>query len=402
MLDSSAILVLFFTMLNASPRVIMFSSSLTGILALFLMIPCSTLIERWGLKKSVKYSCFAGCLGFLMIAGAPCFGKDAAIPFALLGTFIYCAQRAVYGSAWYPLLDNFLCPQERGSFFSVMRTGYMISSGILFFLLGLLLGKEPPFWLMQTIISVTGLMILLRWYFVSKFPEDPDSIAPNINFNKALRTSIRNAPLTGFSIYLCLLAVAYTSLLPVTLIYLKKYINMEAGTVQILSSVGIGGSIFGYFVYGWCSRHLKLKWLELAAHALFIFLAVALFALDKSTPGFTLIMGGILFLISFGTSWILCNNSLEYLALARPGNKTMAIAFCQTYHSLGTALGRVGCAVLLGSPLLAQTWEYEENYMCIYQSIFLLIAVIAVFALVMIPILPSFVPKHEDYYNSAS
>ena len=90
---------------------------------------------------------------------------------------------------------------------------------------------------------------------------------------------------------------------------------------------------------------------------------------------------------------------MEYLALARPGNKTMAISFCSTYSNLGAAIGRTGSSLLLGGVLLAPEWTCAGRTISVYQSIFLISGLIAVLALAMIPILPSFVPEHEDYYN---
>ena len=401
MFDSTAIIILFFTMLKASAMATMFSSSLSGLTALFLMIPGAVIVDRIGLKPAVKYACSAGFVGFLLIVAAPWLGETLAVPAALLGTVIFCAQRSLYSSAWYPLLDGFLRLDERGRFFAVMRTGYMIFTGTLFFLVGLLLGDEPPMWLMQLVIGIAGAALLIRWYCISKFPEDPEAVTGRYDFRGALRTSIRNAPLTGFSTYLCLLSVAYTSLLPLALIYLRKGIGADPGTVQLLSTVGIGGSVCGYFVYGVITGRVKLKWLEAVVHVTFIVLALLLFWLDRNTPGFFWYVGAILFVLAVANSWVMCNNSMEYLALARPGNKTMALAFCQTYLNLGTAIGRLGCSALLGCALLSPVWTWGGRDVCVYQSLFLLIAAVAAFALVMVPILPSFAPRHEDYYQSA-
>ena len=124
-----------------------------------------------------------------------------------------------------------------------------------------------------------------------------------------------------------------------------------------------------------------------------------LFLLDQHTPGFLFFIGLIIFCNALGYSWMMCNNSMEYLALARPGNKVMALSFCQTYGSIGTAIGRVGSSLLLGGILLAPNWEFGGRTICVYQSIFLISALIAALTLVVLPIMPSFVPEHEDYYN---
>ena len=398
MLDRSAIIILLFTMLHASPTVTMFSSSLSGVLGLFLMLPNAYIADRIGLKFSVKVACWTGFGGFMLVAVAPFFGRFA-VSLALIGICIYCSQRSLYGSAWYPLLDNFLRADERGKFFSTMRTCYMIFNGTFLFLIGLVLERYVSIWLLQAIVAVAAGCLLIRWYCIKRFPEDPEMKTGTYKFRQALYTSIRNSPLTGFSVYQCILVLGCTALLPLTLIYLRKYVQMEPGKVQLLSSVGVAGCIVGYFLYGFLTRRVKLKYLELVVHLAYLVLALLLFWLDKNTPGFAVYVGIIIFCDAVVGSWLMCNNSVEYLALARPGNKTMAIAFCSTYSNLGAAIGRAGSSVLLGGVLLAPRWTFLGHTISVYQSVFLISALIVAMALWMLPILPSFVPEHEDYYN---
>jgi MFS family permease len=77
----------------------------------------------------------------------------------------------------------------------------------------------------------------------------------------------------------------------------------------------------------------------------------------------------------------------------------MAISFCSTYSNLGAAIGRTGSSLLLGGVLLAPQWTFAGRTVSVYQSIFLISGLIAILALALIPILPSFVPEHEDYYK---
>ena len=398
MLDHSAIIILMFTMLHASPTATMFSSSLSGLMGVFLMIPNAYIADKIGLKFSVKVACWTGFIGFMLVAAAPFCGRFA-VPLALAGIFIYCSQRSLYGSAWYPLLDNFLRADERGKFFSTMRTCYMLFNGTFLFVVGLVLEKHNSIGLLQAVVAVAAVCMLIRWDCIKRFPEDPDAKTGTYKFRQSLNTSIRNAPLTGFSVYQCILVLACTALLPLTLIYLRKYVQMEPGKVQLLSSIGIGGSICGYFLYGRLTRRVKLKYLELTVHVMYMVLAYLLFGLDYRMPGFSVIIGIIIFCHAIAGSWLMCNNSMEYLALARPGNKTMAIAFCTTYSNVGAAIGRVVSSILLGGVLLAPQWTCFGYTVSVYQSLFLISGVIATMALGLLPILPSFVPEHEDYYN---
>ena len=95
----------------------------------------------------------------------------------------------------------------------------------------------------------------------------------------------------------------------------------------------------------------------------------------------------------------MCNNSTELLALARPGNKPMAMAFQQTYQNIGVSIGRTGTALIMGANLLAPTWNFKGLTISSYQTLFLLYAVIAAVILIQLPTLPAIVPKHKDYYD---
>ncbi|MBO4632499.1 MAG: MFS transporter [Lentisphaeria bacterium] len=398
MLDSSAIIILYIGMLGGGNMLVMLSTSFTGILAMLLMIPSAVLIGRIGMKRAVMAACITGCAGFLLMAAAPVFGAYNKIA-VIVGCLIYCMQRSLYGAAWYPMLDAFLRKQDRGSFFGTMRYSYMIVSGILFFLLGKLMGKNPPMLLMQCIIGTAGLLLLGRLYCMMHFPENTMEKTAKLNLKHSLGISIRNGPLTSYAVYICLLSIAYTSLIPVTLIYLKQYVGLPAGTVQIFSTVGIAGSIIGYFCYGFLLRKLKIKRMELITHFTFILTAFSMFFLHKDMHYFLWLAGAVYFLTSFAASCFMCNNSTELLALARPGNKPMAMAFQQTYQNIGVSVGRTGTSLILGANLLAPMWNLGGMTLCSYQTLFLLYGVIATVILILFPTLPAIVPKHHDYYE---
>jgi predicted MFS family arabinose efflux permease len=398
MLDSSAIVILYIGMLGGGSMLVMLSTSFTGILNMLLMIPAAVLIAHIGMKKAVVTACVTGCVGYLVMASAPFFGPVGRIV-AIIGCMIYCLQRSLYSTTWFPMLDAFLRKEDRGSFFGTMRYTYMIFTGVIFFLLGKVMGKNPPMILMQSVIGIAGLMILGRLYCMLHFPQNNREEKPKRTFRQSLGISIRNGPLTSYSVYICLLSISYTSLVPVTLIYLKQYVGLTADTVQIFSTVGIAGSIIGYFCYGRMLKKLKIKRMELLTHFIFIFAAFSMFLLNKDMTFFLWMAGAVYFMSSFAASMYMCNNSTELLALARPGNKPMAMAFQQTYQNIGVSVGRAGTSLILGANLLAPVWNVGKLSFCSFQTLFLLYGVIATIILILFPTLPAIVPKHHDYYE---
>lgn len=398
MVDSSAIVILYIAMMGGSKAEAMLSTGFSAVFSMVAMIPCAALVGRIGLKRAVVAACLAGCAGFLLMAAAPFFGpwRKAA---ALAGCLVFSAQRTLYGAAWYPMLDVFLRPRDRGSFFGTMRFTYMVLSGVLFYFVGRLMGEDPPVRLMQGVLAVTGLLILGRLFCMLRFPENPAEERVRLDWRRALGISVRNGPLVGYSVYVCLLSAASTSLVPLTLLYLKNHAGLDAGRVQVFSTVGIAGSVAGFFCYGFLLRALKIRRLELGVHLAFVAAALVLALAGADVPGFLWVAGAAYFLASFAGSAFMCNNSAEYLALARPGNKPMAVAFLQTYQNVGISVGRAGTAAILGADLLAPSWRLGSLELCGYQTLFLLYGAAMAFLLVLLPALPAFVPKHRDYYE---
>ena len=398
MLDSSAIIILYMAMLGGGDMLQMLVNCFSGLSSMLLLIPCVVVIARIGLKNAVHYACLTGCAGYLLMACSPWFGSYRIVA-AVSGCMLYCLQRALYGAAWYPLLDAFLRPEDRGRFFGLMRFMYVSISGILFFLVGMVMGKEPPQWLMQMVIAIAGLASLGRSFCVSRFPEDPGAVRETPNLRRALGVSIRNGPLTAYAVYVCLLTMAMTSLVPLTYIYLKNYVGMAAGTVQMISTAGLCGSVTGFFFYGFLLKCIGMKKLEFLVHFSYIILPFLLFIVGKDTPGFSIFITVMLFVLCFVGSLFMCNNSGELLSLARPGNKAMATAFIQTYGSMGGFIGRSAASLVLGATMLAPVWELGGMEISRYQSIFLVCSCMAAVMLALVPTLPAVVPKHRDYYE---
>ena len=398
MLDSSAIIIIYISMLGGTKDEVMLSTGFSAILSMLLMIPCAYIAGRIGMKKAVRISCIIGFSGYLLMAAAPFFGTFQKIA-VITGCLIYCLQRSLYGATWYPMLDAFLRPQDRGRFFGTMRFTYTILCAVLFFAVGKFMGAKPSTVLMQCIVGVTGLLILGRMFCMLKFPENPHEKVRHPDIRKTLGISIRNGALVSYSVYACLLALAYTSLVPVILLYLKNHVGLDAGKLQIFSTIGLAGSITGFFFYGKLLKIFSIKYLELMVHSIFILVAFCFAFLSKELPFFIFIAGAVYFINSFAASTFMNNNSSELLALARPGNKTMAMAFLQTYQNAGTSISRTGTAMILGANLLAPSWTLGSMTLCSYQTLFLLYGTIAVILLLLLPTLPAIVPKHRNYYE---
>ena len=137
----------------------------------------------------------------------------------------------------------------------------------------------------------------------------------------------------------------------------------------------------------------------LACHAAAGALPAVLFLCSPSNPHKISIVEAVQFLASAAAALMGVVNSMESLALARPGNKTVALAVCQVFGNIGIAAGRFGTSAVLACGILAPSWSLGALSVTRFQSLFLVDAAMMVFFLVLLVLLPAFVPKHEDYYE---
>ncbi len=389
MIDSSAILLLYISVVGGSETQAMLSTSVSGIALMLFLIPCAPLADLVGLKKMASLGCYLGCAGYLLMALAPCFPDQTEPRVILLGCLLYGISRPIHLTAWYPLLDGFLLPGERGPFFGFMRFSYMVLTSLLFFALGLVMGSTPPVWLLQLITVITAILLLGRKYYIDKFPGDVKR-AEKFELRKAFLEILKNQRLLAFSIYICCVTAAYGPVVPLTLIYLKNQLQLGAGTVQLISTFSLIGSIAGFLLYGRMLRFFGLRFLHVAVHLVFIAVPFSLFMLSQERAGLSLIIAVILFICSFSNACYLCSYSTVMLDLIQAGYKTMGTALCGTYHSIGGAAGRTATAVLLSGNYLAATCPRDLGTGSKYHLFFASYAALALFFLILLPLLPAF------------
>ncbi|MFH1024048.1 MAG: MFS transporter [Planctomycetota bacterium] len=397
MLDSSAIIILYITMLNGSATLTMISTALTAVAAIALTIPSAGIADLIGLRRTYSIACHIGCAGYLLMAMAPFFSAPLDKYIVLFGCLVYCLSRPLYGVTWYPLLDNVLLPAERGRFFGTMRFSYLTLTAVSFFLVSLAMGKNPPIWAMQLVIALVGLMVIGRKYCLDRLPLD-EKEPGRYNLRKSLVIAIRNRPLTGWAIYTCCLTLAFSSLLPLTFIYLKCEINADAEVVQWISVAYMVGMISGYLMSAGLLRRFGVRMLQPWGHVFYVAGGFGLFIFGPETPGFYVIIGVIVFLLGFWAANGMCCYSLELMALARPGNKTMASAFLSTYSAIGSACSRFLTSMIIGAGMLAPRWSKWGMNFCSYQTLFLFFTALQIFFLLMLFLVPSIVPRNDDYY----
>ncbi len=398
MMTETATVVIFMTLLGCSESFMMLCPAFSSIFAMALMIPSSKLVNLFGKKRISWAGSIMGCTGFLVMAFSPQFGKYAA-PAIMTGCIIYSLYTPLHNTSWFALLDEFLQTHERGRFFGTMRCIYMIVSGLVILFLGLIMGKNPPIALLQGAICFAGIMFLGRGFFNSLFPENPHPAYETPNIRKGITDSLQNSSLTSYSIYMLLLTMATGALMQLTFIYLKKYVELDSNVVLLLSVLSLAGATISYIVYSFLLRATSLRFLEVTVHAIYTLIAFMLFAMDKANAAFVPVIGGLIFMLAFSNGITLCNNSIEMLSLAKPDNRTMALAFSMTYREIGRCIAQFGTSFIFKTTMLSATWTLGNRLFSRYQTIFLMFGVASLSIMLLLPLLPSFTRKHEYYYH---
>lgn len=400
LLDSNSLIILYLITLGGNESFSMFSTSISAVCAFFLIIPCAGLASRIGLRLSYSISCCVSCAAFLLMAAAPLIvPPEYAKYLVIVGCLLYCLMRYPYSVAWYPMLDMILTPEERGGFFGRMRFSYILLNAAIIYGIGKLLGDNPSLHIMQLVIAIAGILALGRKFCMDRMPDNPEAGQNKLDIKKSLSISIRNAPLVGFSFYACFVGVATTSALPLAVIYMKTGLNFNAETIMTITSLYMVGQLTGYALTGVGMRKLGTRWFQIMLHTIFTVTIGGLAMILPTTPHTNIFMAILVWLLGVGNSFLLCLNSTEMLATAKPGNKIMATAFCQTFTNLGNAIGRMGTTMILAAGVLAPEWKLFGLKMSSFNTLFILYFFMIVFFYMLLLLSPSIISKHEDYYN---
>ncbi|MBO7146585.1 MAG: MFS transporter [Lentisphaeria bacterium] len=400
-IDSNTLIILYLVMLGGSESFSMFSSAISALVSVLLVIPCAGVANRIGLRISYSSAVYLGMFAYFLMAAAPFFGEIAKY-IVMLGCFLYCLSRPLYGATWYPMCDAFLLKSERGSFFGNMRFTYMTLNAILIFVAGKFMGAKPPIWVMQLIVLFPGIMLLGRKICMDNLPVNPASEKNAYDLRKALAISIRNSELMGFAFYICMVNMSIAAALPLAILYMKTTLDFNASQIMTITSIGLLGYISGYALVGKLMKKLGTRNFQLLTHGIFILFLGSLFLIQPQWNYLFARFAVLFYVHGIAAAFLMCLTSTEMLALARPTNKLMASAMVTTFQNIGTTIGRIGTSVILGLCILTDSWTLQGGNFTKYNTLFGLSLCMILFSLFFLLLSPSFVPKHKDYYEPSN
>ena len=398
MLDNSAILISYVALLGGDESLNMLMAGATGFIALLLQIPCGVLAEKIGLKKCMYLSCSIGCIACLLMAFATITGDYAKYVVVAL-CFVYCISRPIFSASWFPIVDSFVAPSERGSYFGFLRFIYTIFAGAFFFLVAHAIGETPPIWLLQILIAVCAVMQFARAIFVFFLELQPQEVRTH-DVVKLLKEAMANSCLVSFSVYMMFVSIIAFLIQPLTLVFLKQTLGFGVSTVQTVATFGITGSIVGYLTFGKLLKNFGSKRTLILIHLLFIAITASLFFSGKELDNLLEFVCAIIFLNCMNVAWFFCFSSAEMYSVANPKNRVISLAFFNTFFSGGRMFGGFMSSLLLASGMLASTWQKGDILFSAIQSIFAIACFLSVLWLLLIFIVPAVNgSRQNDYYQ---
>ena len=400
MLTDSAVILFFISQLGLAESFSVMTTSFRFLISGLLTIPCAYFAMNLGCRQAVKWSSLFGTIAFLALALSPFAGAYKGIC-AMGSCILYCLALTIYGPAIWPLIDSTLEKGERFSFIGRNRFSWMLTSSIFILLCGFLTNKETPLWQLQIAIGLGGLLAFGRFIFIGKIPDVGKAPAGELSFRKALKTSASNLPLCGFALYLFFLYLGAYAIIPVGYIYLKRVLNFPANEVIIISGLAMGGTMTTYLFIGKITRILPPGRLIPLIHLLLLGIAGLLFFLPSSWKSTPYLTGGRLVMTSMTIAASSAVTAGEILALARPSNKLMAVAFGNTIYQVGMGLGRFMASLLLGCGALCGSWSLWGMNLSNCQTLFLISTILLLLALPLLLLVPSLIKERDYYYENA-
>jgi len=401
----AAVIILYAGMLGAGDSFSMITTSLLSMAIGFLGIPVSWLTMKIGnCQKTIMIVTSLALIMFAFIVMAPFFGHWG-LYVLIISLMLYAVTHAVYVSAWFPLLDTFIRDERRNAYLGKMRFSWQLTSAVLLFAIGLIIGKNPPISMIQGVMLFSVAFFACKIYFIGHVPcfiiPGGKEKKMEYDYRKGLRTALENKPLTGYSAYLFILNLAAYGTIPLASLYLKKALQAPDNVIVFVSSVTLAGMLTGSLFAGLIIKRWGIRKTFLFVHVFYAITNLALFFMSRGIMPDLLLYGsiaGILFVYSFVFACANISSSSEMMALATPGNKVMAMAFCNAFYYSGCGLSRFLSSLLIGSGMLAPFWNLGGLAITHYQTMFLLYTICVAFAASLLVVVPAIFPKGEYIY----
>ncbi len=375
-LTDSAVILLYAGLLGAGDFLTLLSTAVLPLLNGLLIVPMAGIAPYCGSRKLVVYSNVLALNGYLAAVSAPWTGAMA-VPFLLGGILLFAVCQTGFVSGWFPMLDTFLMPERRTLFLGRMRFFHQISAVLFLAGVSAVLGKNPQIGLLQAALFAGACVFAGRILFILRIPYFEEPEKEKTALLNGLKISCGNIPLIQFSIYCFVLNLAMFAVIPFMLLFLKNVWQIPDNELVLISAAAVAGMPFGYFSAHWMQKKYGEKGCFVLLHILLLVSLTVLFAVPSGGTVCKIIVAGGLFLIGFCIAAESVAGGAKMMSLARPGNKTVAMAFWGMFYYGGAGIARLAASFLLTSGLFAEQVHIAGTGFSKYHQMLLICIAVA-------------------------
>ncbi len=373
---------------------ILFLLSLVPLAGLVLTLPFAYLSDRFGKKRIGLIGLTISVLGLLLLTLAG-FSEAQGAQIATAGIIIFSIGASASASSWFALLSPIIPEEIRGRFFGKLRISWQLCGIAFTLVVTALLELFTEIRIFQYVMLFVVGTSILRIHLYRKIPELETGHAPSGEFLTPLTNILRIPGYLPFCAYTFLLMFFAGSIPGVLNLLGKDILLFSDARILLMSNVGAGGAIAGFYLGGkmvdrWgtkpvflsCHFSFAIVLLATVLRGLFPFSDIATLSLLSGLFGTTLAASGIAF-------------SSELLALVPSENKSLSTGFHLSLTSAGIALSSLVIGQALKLNVLNSEWTLMGQTLSEYDTILLGSAVMILMLLITLGLIPSVIQAHK-------
>ena len=186
-------------------------------------------------------------------------GEEFGIAILIISIILYVIFRQVGGTAWFPILKDFVPSNERGRFFAVLRVSWQIIVWLWIIGVGFYIDEGAPLWKYQVILSIAIILNIGRTIFFLRLPEK----IPNQKLKRRpiwiqIRRVLRERYFQRFTLYIAGLRFFTAFSIPLLALFMKDLHFPDNQNIMI-TSLYMLGSIAGYTLGGYLNDKIGSK-----------------------------------------------------------------------------------------------------------------------------------------------
>jgi MFS family permease len=391
---SNGILLLYMTMLGISPAKTITYLSLPVAISVVLRLPVAYRLDQIGGRKIGIFGVFLTAIGFTIIPIGGFFPLKQAEYIILTGIVILAIGKTFFAPTWLPIIDGFINPDKRGSFFARLRLTIQLTGLGVSALTAWFIKDNAPLSKYIIILFILAGCLYGRWYYYAKIPEivSKKTKPPSAGFFKSLKEIMSNGDFTSFCLYVFLFSLFTAGCGTLFSLVEKNVVGLSGSTIILLTNTSTIGGILGLSIGGKIIDKYGSKFAFLFCHLGFVG-TIAIFLGRNMILTPIILIGLAHFAIGLLTAFSGLARSTETLALIPEHNKALSTSFAMSLTLGAQSLSGLMSAWAISLNLINSDWTFFGKVMSNFDGILLIYGVMTFLMILALSLVPSVVRK---------